>query len=66
MLAIKNIYQGFRTGTALNYQSGKVSTSLKFRQYDYSYKLEGTRNLIGDQNGIYTAETKRINLRHWG
>lgn len=55
----KNIYQGFRNGATVNYQSDKVSTSLKLRQYDYSYKLEGTRNLIGEQNGIYTTETKK-------
>ncbi len=55
----RNSYDGFRTGATLNYQSKKISTSIKVRQYDYSYKLEGTRNLLGLNNSIYTSETRK-------
>lgn len=55
----RNSYDGFRTGATINYQSEKISTSLKFRQYDYSYKLKGTRNLLGSENSIYTTEKRK-------
>jgi hypothetical protein len=55
----RNSYNGFRTGATVNYQSNKISTSLKLRQYDYSYKVVGTRNLLGSNNSIYTAESRK-------
>lgn len=55
----RNSYDGFRTGATVNYQSNKISASLKLRQYDYSYKLEGTRNLLGTENSIYTTESRK-------
>jgi hypothetical protein len=55
----KTSYYGFGFGSTLNYQSKKISTSLKLRQYDQSYKPTGTRNLIGTDNSIYTSETRK-------
>ncbi|XJR88481.1 TonB-dependent receptor domain-containing protein [Elizabethkingia anophelis] len=55
----KNTYGGFRTGATVNYQSNKISTSLKIRQYDLAYKTLGTRNLLGSINSIYTSENRR-------
>ena len=55
----RNSYNGFRTGATINYQSKKINTSVKFRQYDYSYKLEGVRNLLGFENSIFTTEDRK-------
>ena len=55
----RNSYNGFSTGATINYQSKKISTSLKLRQYDVSFKPEGTRNLIGIDNSIFTIETRK-------
>lgn len=55
----RNSYNGYRTGATINYQSNKVSTSIKIRQYDYTYKLAGTRNLLGADNSILTDETRK-------
>lgn len=55
----RNSYNGFRTGATVNYQSKKISTSLKLRQYGVAYKPEGTNNLIGNTHSIYTSETRK-------
>lgn len=57
----KATYHGFGFGATINYQSSKIGTSLKLRQYDYSYKSTGTRNLIGSENSIYTGEIRKDN-----
>lgn len=55
----RNSYNGFRTGATVNYQSKKISTSLKLRQSNLSYKPEGTSNLLGNRNSVYTSETRK-------
>ncbi|MCL1032972.1 TonB-dependent receptor [Elizabethkingia anophelis] len=55
----RNSYNGFRTGANINYQSSKISSSIKIRQYDYTYKLAGTRNLLGTNNSILTTEARK-------
>lgn len=55
----RNSYNGFRTGVNINYQSSKISSSIKIRQYDYTYKLAGTRNLLGTNNSILTTEARK-------
>lgn len=57
----RNSYNGFRTGATVNYQSEKISSSLKLSQGDINYKLYGTRNLIGNETGIYTNEKRHDN-----
>ncbi|MCT4326829.1 TonB-dependent receptor domain-containing protein [Elizabethkingia anophelis] len=55
----RNSYNGFRTGANINYQSSKISSSIKILQYDYTYKLAGTRNLLGTNNSILTTEARK-------
>ncbi|WP_407508896.1 TonB-dependent receptor domain-containing protein [Elizabethkingia anophelis] len=55
----RNSYNSFRTGANINYQSSKISSSIKIRQYDYTYKLAGTRNLLGTNNSILTTEARK-------
>ncbi|AWG25993.1 TonB-dependent receptor domain-containing protein [Flavobacterium kingsejongi] len=62
----RNSYNGYRTGATLNYQSEKWSSSLKIRKYDLAYQLDGTRNLIGGQNSIYTTETRKDQASAFG
>lgn len=62
----RNSYNGFRTGATINYKSHKISTSLKIRQYDLSFKPTGTRDLIGSENSVYTNETRKDQARSVG
>lgn len=62
----RNSYNGFRTGATVNYQSNKISTSLKLRQYDLPYKPRGTRNLLGNTNDVYTSETRKDHAKGLG
>jgi len=55
----KTSYYGFGSGITINFQSKKLSTSLKIRQYNNSTRPKGTRSLIGPDNSIYTSETRR-------
>lgn len=55
----RNSYSGFRTGATVNYQSKKLSISLKLRQFDMAYKAVGTRNLLGSTNSVYNTETRK-------
>ena len=57
----RNSYNGFRTGGTLNYQSNKISSSLKINQGDINYKLHNSRNLIGKETAIYTNEERHDN-----
>lgn len=57
----RNSYNGFRTGATVNYQSEKISSSLKLSQGDINYKLTGSRNLIGNASGIYSNEKRHDN-----
>jgi outer membrane receptor protein involved in Fe transport len=57
----KTTYDGFGFGATINYQSNRIATSLRLRQYDYSNRPVGTRNLIGSENSIYTSETRKDN-----
>lgn len=52
---------GFRTGGTLNYQSEKVSSTLKLSQGDINYQLNGTRSLIGSQSSILNDEKRHDN-----
>lgn len=52
---------GFRTGGTLNYQSEKVSATLKLSQGDINYQLNGTRSLIGSQSSILNDEKRHDN-----
>lgn len=55
----RNSYDGFRSGATINYQSKKISSSLKLRQYDFIYNIEGSNNLIGSEKSIYSDETRK-------
>ena len=55
----KNSYSGFRTGATVNYQSKKLSTSLKLRQFDMAYKAVGARDLLSKTNSVYNSETRK-------
>lgn len=55
----KTTYYGLGFNATLNYQSNRISSSLRLHQYDYSFKPEGTRNLLGSENSIYTTETRK-------
>lgn len=55
----RNSYNGFRTGATINYQSKKLSSSLKLRQYHFLYKIEESNNLISSNNSIYSDETRK-------
>jgi hypothetical protein len=57
----KTSFYGYGSGATINYQSRKLSVSLKLRQYDQSSKPTGTRNLIGSNNSIYTSEIRKDN-----
>lgn len=62
----KNSSNGFGSGLVLNYNSNKVTSSIKLRQNNYSSKPIGTRNLIGDMNSIYNSETRKDNTTALG
>ncbi|AZB10661.1 TonB-dependent receptor [Chryseobacterium sp. G0162] len=62
----KTSYYGFGSGLTLNYQSKKISSSLKLRQYNNSTRPKGTRSLIGSDNGIYTNEVRKDEVKILG
>lgn len=55
----RNSYDGFTTGAIVNYQSKKINTSLKLRQYSLAYQPKGVRNLLSNTNNIYTNEIRK-------
>jgi len=62
----KTSYYGFGSGITINYQSKKLSSSLKLRQYNNSTRPKGTRSLIGSDNSIYTSETRKDKVKILG
>lgn len=62
----RNSYNGIRTGATINYQSNTISSSLKLRQYDISYKVQGRRNLIGPENSVLTSELRKDRAKSIG
>ncbi|MDT0641584.1 outer membrane beta-barrel family protein [Zunongwangia sp. F363] len=62
----KTSYDGFGSGATINYQSNSISSSLKLRQNEYSVKPVGSRNLIGENNSIYTSEVRKDNSETLG
>ena len=62
----RNIYNGYRNGATINYQSNKINTSLKLRQNNSAYKPKGTNNLLGNTNSIYTSEIRKDTSKSLG
>ena len=55
----RNSYNGAQASATLNYQKGKISSSLNASYYNVPYKPYSTRDLIGKDNAIYSTETRK-------
>ncbi|MCL7987179.1 outer membrane beta-barrel family protein [Sphingobacterium sp. lm-10] len=55
----KTSFYGLGGNATVNYQSNKISSTLRLRQHDFSIRPEVIRNLVGTDNGIYTNEIRK-------
>ncbi|WP_426482153.1 TonB-dependent receptor domain-containing protein [Chryseobacterium sp. R2ACT005] len=62
----RNHYNGIRLGGTINYQSKTLSSSLRLRQHEVSYLMDGSVDLLGNGQGIYTTETRKDKTRGIG
>lgn len=62
----RNSYNGYRIHPTVNYQSEKISSSLKIRYYNMGYKMDSWRNLVSAEKSVYTNSNRKDSPRGGG
>ena len=62
----RNSYNGYRIHPTVNYQSEKISSSLKIRYYNMGYKMDSWRNLVSTEKSVYTNSNRKDSPRGSG